>query len=194
LLARLPGEGIYGFRIVLQNGVGRSSPLPQAGDIPDLRLEIDLTAPKIELLPPGPDPSSEDTLILRWKAEDKNLADLPIRPEWSTDGDKWYPFNVTQPWVANTGEYRWKVSDRIPKQVYLRLIAKDKASNLGEARSKLRVVLDLIEPEGRLTGVEKMPEDTRPPTVPEPTPLPDDTAPPISSDPLLPRYVPVKRP
>src|SRR5205085_12559859 len=71
--ANLPGEGIFGFRIVLESGAGLSKGPPQPGDPPELRVEVDLTPPEVILYAPAPDPNNRNTLILRWQASDKNL-------------------------------------------------------------------------------------------------------------------------
>src|SRR5262249_41483761 len=71
--ANLPGEGVFGSRLVVESGAGLSRGAPLPGDSPELRIEVDLPPPYLELYAPAPDPNNRETLILRWNATDKNL-------------------------------------------------------------------------------------------------------------------------
>jgi hypothetical protein len=150
--ATLPGEGLFGFRLVVESGAGLSKGMPMPGDAPELRIEVDLTLPYIELYQPAPDPKDRDTLILRWNAADKNLAPNPIMLEYST--------SKTGPWAAitpqsipNTGSFPWKLTQRLPYRVYLRVTAKDLAGNMGEVISPEPQLIDLTRPEAHLIGI-----------------------------------------
>jgi hypothetical protein len=150
--ATLPGEGLFGFRLVVESGAGLSKGMPMPGDAPELRIEVDLTLPYIELYQPAPDPKDRDTLILRWSAADKNLAPNPIMLEYSTSKTgPWVP--ITQQSVANSGTYSWKLSQRLPYRVYLRVTAKDLAGNIGEVISPEPQLIDLTRPEAHLIGI-----------------------------------------
>ena len=116
-------EGTYGFRVVPVSGAGLSEREPAAGDAPDLRVAVDVTPPQLDLFPPVGDPNSSDTLVIQWKATDKNFTDDPITIEWSdkptgpwqavaTGGDNVQVATVTVPQVRrlpNTGSYSWRV-------------------------------------------------------------------------------------
>ena len=77
-------EGTYGFRVVPVSGAGLSEREPTAGDAPDLRVVVDVTPPQLDLFPPVGDPTSADTLVIQWKAADKNFADDPSRSSGAT--------------------------------------------------------------------------------------------------------------
>ncbi len=150
--ATLPGEGLYGFRIVVESGAGLSKGPPMPGDAPELRIEVDLTAPYIELWAPAPDPNGRDTLLLRWNATDKNLAPNPIMLEYATGKTgPWAPI-TSQP-IANTGSYSWKLSPRLPYRVFIRVTARDLAGNIGEVISPEPQLIDLTKPEAHLIGI-----------------------------------------
>src|SRR5262249_41837618 len=83
ITADLPGEGIYGFYLVVQSKAGRKMRQPQEGDLPQMRVEVDTTPPNAELYSPEPDPRHRDGLILTWKATDRNLAPNPITLQWA---------------------------------------------------------------------------------------------------------------
>lgn len=147
----LVAEGQYGFRLVLQSRAGRSQPAPTPGTVPELRLELDTTAPTAQLYRPEPDPKQADALILSWNATDKNLAPNPITLQWCEKlGQDWQTIVADYP---NEGRYAWKLPPNVPFLVYLRLIAHDTAGNVSMAETPEPVCIDLKEPEGRLIGV-----------------------------------------
>jgi hypothetical protein len=151
--ATLPGEGQFGFRIVVESGAGLSKGPPMPGDAPELRIEVDLTAPYLELWAPAPDPNNRDTLILRWNATDKNLAPNPISLEYATSKNgPWAPI-TSQP-IPNTGNYSWKLNPRLPYRVYIRVTARDLAGNVGEVISPEPQLIDLTKPEAHLRGLK----------------------------------------
>jgi hypothetical protein len=155
ITAELPGEGVYGFWLVLQSRAGRVSKTPQRGDPPQMRIEVDLTPPSARLFAPEPAPGSRDSLVLSWEATDRNLTQSPISLQWSADRNDWKPICTD---IANgtpMGRYTWKLPTDIPVQVYLKLIVKDTAGNVSEATTQEPVTVDLIEPEGVLIGIAR---------------------------------------
>jgi hypothetical protein len=152
--AHLPGEGIYGFRLVLESRVGLSDGPPASGAAPEIRVEVDLTPPEVTIFPVKYDPGRPDGVTLTWKATDKNLADTI---ELS------YAVQETGPWQViatskNTGEYFWKTTSKLPVRVYLKVTASDRAGNTGTAITGKLVELDFVKPKGRLTGIRAVPE------------------------------------
>ena len=148
--ANLPGEGTFGFRIVLESGAGLSKGPPQPGDQPELRVEVDLTPPEVILYAPAPHPNHRDTLILRWQATDKNLASNLVDLEYAEKEEG--------PWtkiaaVPNSGQYDWKLPVKMPVRVYLRAVARDLAGNIGEARTGQPQLIDLYKPEGAILNI-----------------------------------------
>src|SRR5262249_8302640 len=67
-------EGVYGFAIVLKSQFGLCRQPPVAGEAPEIRVEVDTTAPSVLLYGPKPDSRQRDALILTWKVTDKNPA------------------------------------------------------------------------------------------------------------------------
>jgi hypothetical protein len=150
--AKLPGEGIFGFRLVLESGAGLSKGPPLAGDQPEMRVEVDLTPPQVELAELAPDPSNPSAVILRWSAQDKNMAPNPVVIEWAESQEgPWKP--VANSAFATTGTYSWKMPPQMPVRVFLRIRARDLAGNMGEARTLKPQLVDVARPEGRLTGI-----------------------------------------
>lgn len=159
-------DGVYGLILVVKNraGMGRE---PRPGDAPEIRIEIDTKPPLAQLFKPVPDPQNPNQLLLKWSAQDKNLADAPIHLEYADKREgPWQPIELnlknTGRYVNQvvTGDYTWKVPAGAPVQVYLRLRVRDKAGNESVAVTAEPQFIDLIEPEGALVGV--LPQPKRP--------------------------------
>jgi len=145
------GDSIYGFSLVIRNRAGLGKAAPRAGDVPEMRIELDTVKPLAQLFKPQADPHNRDTLLLTWSAKDKNLTPTPVTLEWSERSDGgWQGIGVD---LANTGQYAWQLPPTMPVQVYLRLRVKDLAGNEGVAVTPEPQLVDLTEPEGRLVDV-----------------------------------------
>lgn len=149
------GDGVYGFSLVVKSRAGLGKQAPRSGDVPELRVELDTTAPVAQLYQPRPDPMRREALLLSWVAKDKNLSPSPITLEWSerTDGP-WQPIAADAP---NNGQYTWQLPSGMPVAVYLRLRVRDLAGNEGVAVTPEPQLVDLTEPEGRLVNVTVTP-------------------------------------
>lgn len=152
LKVELPGEGIYGLRLVVLSRAGRGKRPPQPGDLPEMMVEVDQTQPRCVLHAPEPDSRRPNTLLLSWNVSDANLTMAPITLEWSETGGTghWNPIVTNHP---NNSRYSWEVPGNIPSSVFLRLTARDSAGNVGYAPTPDPVLVDLSEPEGRLIGI-----------------------------------------
>jgi hypothetical protein len=153
LTVELPGEGRFGFFLVVKSGAGLGKPGPREGDAPQMLVEVDETAPEANLYAPEPDPKQHDSLILRWSASDPNLATKPISLEWAE--------RPTGPWnkigggdLPNTpSQYTWKLTSDVPPKVYLRLLVRDTAGNVAKAETAQPILVDLYEPEAQFIGL-----------------------------------------
>jgi hypothetical protein len=149
-------EGVYGIKVILHSGAGLAREAPKPGELPDLRVDVDLTAPALMVFQPVPDATHKDTLVLRWKADDRNLAADPITLEWA-EGPKgpWFPIASTDSIgstpgavkrLPNTGSYSWKVPANTPPRVYLKVSARDVAGNVAEVIPENPILVDLNKP------------------------------------------------
>ena len=103
----LPGQGVYGFILIVKSRAGLGKRAPRPGDMPEIRVEVDTTPPDARLYAPTPDPINADALLLRWSATDKNLPLNPITLEWSEKRDGvWTPIIADH---ENTGQFKWQV-------------------------------------------------------------------------------------
>jgi hypothetical protein len=161
-------EGNYGFRLVPTSGAGLSEAKPEAGDAPDMRVVLDVTPPEILLFPPAHDRTAPDTLILQWKATDRNFGEDPITLEWSENAaGPWHPVvpandpivrtaAVAAPVakrIANTGQYGWRVPAGTPAYVYMKVTARDAAGNVKEVVTRDPMPVDLTTPRAKINGI-----------------------------------------
>jgi hypothetical protein len=162
-------EGTYGFRLVPVSGAGLSEREPVEGDTPDMRIVLDVTPPQLELFQPAADPNNTDTLLILWKATDRNFGDDPITLEWSeATAGPWHPIAsagndpvvqataVVAPVpkkLANTGQFGWRVPAGTPARVYLKVTARDGAGNVTEKVTVNPVTVDLTKPRARISGI-----------------------------------------
>ncbi|HZZ27034.1 MAG TPA: Ig-like domain repeat protein [Pirellulales bacterium] len=150
--ATVEGEGLYGFRVVVQSGNGLGGLPPHSGDAPDLWVMVDLTKPNVRLIDAtAGDGIHSGELLLRWEASDATLAVRPITLLFSDrPGGKW---SIIAAGLENTGQYAWRPDSRAPDHIYLRIEARDEAGNVGVFEAAQPVTLDRIRPEGRIRGV-----------------------------------------
>lgn len=145
---QLPADGkVFGFYLVVKSRAGLGKPPPVPGTAPQVRLECDMTQPAAELYAPQPDPARGASLVLSWKAEDRNLAQNPISIEWSATGNPPWEFVGGQAELPNTGRYTWQVPPKIPPKVFLKLSVRDTAGNVAVAQTGEPVLIDLTVPE-----------------------------------------------
>jgi hypothetical protein len=155
----LPGEGLYGFTVVVHSKAGLGKRAPLANDPPQMRLEVDLTPPVAQLYAPEPDPSQPNALIISWTATDRNLGSSPITLQWAERKEGvWETIGKD---LANTGRHSWPLPANLPPRVYLRLIVQDAAGNPSVAETQEPVLVDLNEPEGKILGLTTKKNDLR---------------------------------
>jgi hypothetical protein len=153
LTVTLPGEGTYGFYLVVKSGAGLGKPPPKDGaTLPQMRIEVDETAPQANLYAPIPDPQLKDCLILSWTATDRNLAEKPITLQWAERANGPWE-TIGAPELPNTGKFSWKLTSQVPPRVYLRLVVRDTAGNMAEALTPQPILVDLSEPEAQFIGL-----------------------------------------
>jgi hypothetical protein len=151
ITVELPGEGVYGFYLVVRSGAGLGKPPPQNGDPPQMRIEVDTTRPVAQLYAPEPVPGRRDSLIINWTASDRNLASTPITLQWAErQAGPWETIGADLP---NSGRHTWKLPPNLPYRVFLRLTVRDTAGNLGIAETREPVLVDLSEPDAHFVGV-----------------------------------------
>ena len=149
------GEGLYGFRIVVQSGSGLGGLPPHGGDQPELWVAVDLTKPAVRLIDaiPGSGPQGGE-LLIRWEATDAALAVNPITLLYSDKPGG--PWTTIAAGLQNNGQYSWRPGNQAPDRIYLRIEARDEAGNIGTCDATEPVPLERIRPEGKIRGVRSI--------------------------------------
>ncbi|MBL8799596.1 MAG: hypothetical protein JNM56_37280 [Planctomycetia bacterium] len=196
ITARLPGQGLFGLRLVTTSGAGLSEGPPQPGDAPEIRIEVDLTPPVVQLFEPKADALRPDLLTLTWQADDRNLAAKPVMVEFAAKPEgPWQPIATEQ---AGKGTYSWQPPRELAR-VYLRVSAMDTAGNRSVAETRESILVDLNKTRGRIVGIGQSPPArqqalTPAPQLPAPAPLHTPAPAPLHSPAPAPAISPVSAP
>jgi hypothetical protein len=156
MLVTVPDDGIYGFRMAIQNGPDTAERPPLPGDVPGIWIGIDLTRPvgRITLAQQGIGRDG-DKLFIAWEASDNHeLAAKPIALSYSE--------RLGSPWTSiaagleNTGRFTWQLSGSLPQRLYLRLEVHDAAGNMGIYETPEPVPLNLSSPAAQLRDLRPL--------------------------------------
>lgn len=151
----VPDDGTYGFAIRVRSGVGLAHNPPQPGERPELVVVVDRQPPEATILPlKQGEGSSPNQLVIEWTLTDDALAEHPVALYFAErPTGPWQPITGWQP---NTGQYTWNFGPDLPKQVYIRLEARDAAGNIARVDSDEPMVIDLSRPTARIIEVESI--------------------------------------
>jgi hypothetical protein len=160
-----PGDGLYNFVIVVRTHKHQSRPDPRVGEAGDFQVMVDTTKPKVDITSTTVSRAGERGAMVdvRWKAEDKNIAPLPIKIEYQPikpegGGGEWKA--ITQDWVDNTGQHTWTVPTGEAYLFKLKVTCRDRAGNTQEVITPNPVNTDLSVP--GVDGVDVKPGDGKP--------------------------------
>ncbi len=147
------GEGEYGFRIVVEGAGGLGGFPPQPGDRPELVVGVDLEPPHALITSVDVDAHRDARqLVVHWDAKDDNLEPRPI--------SLFYSSRFAGPWTAiatsleNVGEYVWPLERYVPRQIYLKLEARDLAGNVSAYQSTEPIT---VENESSVARIQRLP-------------------------------------
>lgn len=153
-------EGIYGFRMVIETTTGLRSAQPQPGDLPEVWVGIDVTKPQATIKGALPGTGLQaGELIIEWEASDSGLLPRPIALSFAEQMDgPWTPIASGLP---NDGRYAWRLDNRVPEQLYLKLDVRDEAGNVATYITPERVSLLRVKPQGKIRGVRPIGESAQ---------------------------------
>lgn len=153
-------EGIYGFRMVIESTTGLRSPAPQPGELPEVWVGVDVTKPtaKITTAQVGEGDRAGE-MEVRWEAHDTALTSRPIALAFSESADG--PWTMIASGLSNQGSYVWRIDNRMPAKMYLKLDARDEAGNVGTFITPEPVAIQRVRPQGKIRGVRPIGESAR---------------------------------
>jgi hypothetical protein len=152
----LGGEGTYGICLVARSASGLGDQPPAPGDPPQTWVEVDTTAPAVQL-----DPVQVGTgvnsgkVAITWRANDLHLAPKSVSLFWRPDlaGAGWQPLAEGQ---ENTGRFIWAVPTTVPTRFHIRVEAVDTVGHRGSAETSENgpVIVDRSRPRSRIIGLD----------------------------------------
>jgi hypothetical protein len=146
----LPGEGLFGIRVVVTNGNGFGGRPPVPGDQPHCWIEVDTAAPIVQLREVERI-TNGNSVDIRWTATDKNLGTEPVNLYYATRKDgQWLPLASH---LKNDGLYRWTFPRDAGGQFFIRAEVIDLAGNVTRCESSTAIALDMTEPRASVVGV-----------------------------------------
>lgn len=145
-------DGVYGFVIVLEAGNGLANNPPTAGDMADVWIGVDTINPVGEITSaPYGTGQYAGHLTIKYTVEDAMLADRPISLSFAERPEG--PWTLIAGGLENTGEYHWRLDQRIPQYIFLKLAVRDAAGNVAEQILSRPVAVDGLAPKGKITGL-----------------------------------------
>ena len=152
VVVEVPDDGVYGIRIGVSSREGLAARAPRNPDDADMWSEVDTTNPNVEITStPYGQGVDAGHLIINWEANDRKLSKNPISLFYSSHPDG--PWQSIAASLDNTGNYRWKVSQNVPRRVYLRMEATDVVGNKGVYILDKSIDLAGLIPRGRIRSV-----------------------------------------
>jgi hypothetical protein len=146
----LPGDGVYGVKLVVTNGNGFGGKAPVPGEAPASWVEVDTTSPKLELREMDAT-SAPGHITVRWSASDKNLGGEPVDLYYATCREgPWLPIARG---VKNDGTYRWAFPHDSTTQFFVRVDVTDTAGNVARVETPTPIVLDMTEPNATVVNI-----------------------------------------
>ncbi|MBI3411475.1 MAG: Rieske 2Fe-2S domain-containing protein [Planctomycetes bacterium] len=149
----LPGEGVFGIRLVVTNGNGFGGAPPTRGDVPTCLIEVDTTAPFVQMRPIEPI-AQNGCLEICWTATDKHLGPEPVSLFYRARAEG--PWQVIARNVKNDGLYRWAFPRDMGPQFFVKIEVVDQAGNTAHTETPNPIVLDMTEPRISVVGVSGM--------------------------------------
>ena len=151
-------EGTYGFAVRVRNGLGFAAAPPQPGQAPEIVVVVDESAPVVDFMQPTLKADGFGTMELAWRVQDRHVHASPIRLEYATTPTG--PWTAVFDWQTDHGGYKWAIRPGTPANLYLRLLARDEAGNVGMSQTPQPVIVDLNKPVGRLLRVQTVSQPT----------------------------------
>jgi hypothetical protein len=152
----LGGEGTYGLYLVARSASGLGDQPPAPGDSPQSWVEVDTTAPDVQLQPPQVGTGvNSGKVAIAWRASDLHIPSKAVSIWWRPDqpGADWQTIADAQ---ENADQYIWTVPPNAPERFHLKVEATDSVGHRGSADTTETgpVMVDRSRPRGRIIGLD----------------------------------------
>lgn len=127
-----PGEGLYGFYLVLRNQTGESSGNPAPGTRPQQQILVDTSPPLVQAHSASRRGEGDhQVFLIRWTAYDSHFEARPVTLEYTLEGE--HVWRVIARNIANGEQYDWQVPAGIGGAATIRISVMDMAGNVSTA-------------------------------------------------------------
>jgi hypothetical protein len=151
------GEGTFAFKIVVISRNGLASPRPLSGETPDIVVIVDKSSPDIKITDVKyGEGERTGSLVIRYDCKDPNLMQRPISLSFSDSPSG--PWTTIAAGLRNEGDYVWPGDPELPRQIYLRIDAKDRAGNNGTYLLAEPIDSQGLAPRARIRGFRSLSE------------------------------------
>ena len=152
----LGGEGTFGVSLVARSASGLGDQPPAPGDPPQSWVEVDATAPAVQLDPVQIGTGANSGRVaISWRATDLHLAPKSVSLSWRPDqpGAAWQPLADGQ---ENNGRYIWAVPTTVPTRFHIRVEAVDTVGHRGSSDTTETgpITVDRSRPRSRIIGLD----------------------------------------
>jgi hypothetical protein len=148
-------EGIFGFRIVVLGRNGLTTPRPLSGETPDIVIVVDKEKPDVRIT--GASYGEGDrigSLVIRYACTDPNLMQRPVTLAFSDTPSG--PWTTIAAGLQNDGDYVWPADPHLPRRLYLRIDATDRAGNVGSYVLDQAIDAQGLAPRARIRGFQTL--------------------------------------
>ncbi len=152
----LGGEGTFGVSLVARAASGLGDQPPAPGEPPQVWVEVDNTAPSVQLDPVQIGGGTHmGKIAIRWRASDLHLAPQPISIAYRAD-QPGAPWHTIADRIDNSGQFIWTVPTTVPPRFHVRVVAVDTVGNRGAAETLegSPVIVDRTRPRSRIIGLD----------------------------------------
>jgi hypothetical protein len=152
----LGGEGTYGLCLVARSASGLGDQPPAPGDPPQSWVEVDSTAPAVQLQPPQVGIGvNSGKVAIAWRASDLHLAPKSVRLSWRPDQPD-APWQTITDAQESAGQFVWTVPPTVPQRFHLKVEAVDSVGHQGSAETTDMgpITVDRSRPRSRIIGLD----------------------------------------
>ncbi len=152
----LGGEGTFGVCLVARSASGLGDRPPAPGDPPQNWVEVDSTAPVVQIQPPQIGTGvNAGKVAIAWKASDLHLPPRSVTLSWRTDqpAAQW---QTIADGLDNAGQFIWNVPPAVSERFHLRVEATDSVGHHGSADTTESgpIAVDRSRPRSRIIGLD----------------------------------------